>query len=97
MIGSLQATTFSRYDGQDEHFAFTNEDKTLTILKRTLQGAGEMLAARMEEWDVATHAKLRTQQVSLPRIPNNTAIPVFSTAANRLIYPAPRSDSGSST
>jgi WD40 repeat protein len=89
VIGSLQDNSYDR-NQQVEHIAFTNEDKTLTILNRAVRRTGEMLAARIEEWDVATHRKLRSQQMKLARIPKDMAIPVISGAANRLIYPAPR-------
>ena len=88
VIGSLQGNSYDR-NQQAEHLAFTNEDKTMTILNRSIRRAGEILACRIEEWDVATRRRLRSQQIKLARIPNETPIPVISGAANRLIYPAP--------
>ncbi|HEV8000553.1 MAG TPA: hypothetical protein VGP63_11790 [Planctomycetaceae bacterium] len=89
VVGSLPDNSYNR-NQQVEHFAFTSGDKTLTILNRSVRRAGEMLAARIEEWDLATHAKLRSQPMALARIPKDMAMPIISGAANRLIYPAPR-------
>jgi hypothetical protein len=86
VIGTLQDNAYDRSQ-QVEHIAFTNADKTLTFLNRAVRRTGETLTARIEEWDLVTHTKLRSQPMTLARIPKDMAMPIISGAANRLIYP----------
>jgi hypothetical protein len=85
LIGSLQNVLTmnpinNSIDFSSAHLGFTKEGKTLTTLMGT----------RLEEWDVASHTKLREQQWGSGRVPDDAALPVISTAANRLIYLGPR-------
>jgi hypothetical protein len=85
LIGSLQNVLTmnpinNSIDFSSAHLGFTKEGKTLTTLMGT----------RLAEWDVATHTKLREQQWGSGRGPDDAALPVISTAANRLIYLGPR-------